>query len=116
MTRSVLDDLGEEITGIVAPVSICMLLVVVLVKALNPDGMSDSSTVAIATIAYHEKVWTVAGINQLAPMPTTKQRSDPSNSPAGNRCSNVLQQRVIAPAVALILACCHHSAICMVPA
>lgn len=56
MTRSVLDDLGEEITGIVAPVSICMALVVVLVKALNPDGMADSSSVAIATIAYHEQV------------------------------------------------------------
>lgn len=56
MTRSVLDDLGEEITGIVAPVSICMALVVVLVKALNPDGNADSSSVAIATIAYHEKV------------------------------------------------------------
>lgn len=56
MARSVLDDLGEEITGIVAPVSICMALVVVLVKALNPDGMADSSSVAIATIAYHEQV------------------------------------------------------------
>lgn len=56
MTRSVLDDLGEEITGIVAPVSICMALVVVLVKALNPDGLADSSSVAIATIAYHEQV------------------------------------------------------------
>lgn len=29
---SVLDDLGEEITGISAPVSICMALVVLLVK------------------------------------------------------------------------------------
>jgi presenilin 1 len=58
MTRSVLDDLGEEITGIVAPVSICMALVVVLVKALNPEGMADTSSVAIATIAYHEKVRT----------------------------------------------------------
>lgn len=56
MTRSVLDDLGEEITGIVAPVSICMALVVVLVKALNPEGMADTSSVAIATIAYQEKV------------------------------------------------------------
>jgi len=53
--RSVLDDLGEEITGIMAPVSICMALVVVLVKVLNPDGQADTSTVAIATIAYHEK-------------------------------------------------------------
>lgn len=56
MTRSVLDDLGQEITGIVAPVSICMALVVVLVKALNPEGIADTSSVAIATIAYHEKV------------------------------------------------------------
>lgn len=56
MARSVLDDLGEEITGIIAPVSICMALVVVLVKALNPDGITDSSTVAIATLAYHEQV------------------------------------------------------------
>eukprot|EP00879_Flechtneria_rotunda_P013539 GHRR01014137.1.p1 GENE.GHRR01014137.1~~GHRR01014137.1.p1 ORF type:complete len:231 (+),score=45.96 GHRR01014137.1:144-836(+) len=54
-TRSVLDDLGEEITGIVAPVSICMALVVVLVKALNPEGATDSNTVYIAQIAYHEK-------------------------------------------------------------
>lgn len=54
--RSVLDDLGEEITGIVAPVSICMALVVVLVKALNPEGAADTSSVAIATIAYQEKV------------------------------------------------------------
>ncbi|KAF8056836.1 Psn [Scenedesmus sp. PABB004] len=52
---SVLDDLGAEVTGIVAPVSICMALVVVLVKTLNPDGAADSSSVAIATIAYHEK-------------------------------------------------------------
>jgi presenilin 1 len=29
---SVLDDLGEEITGISAPVSLCMALVVLLVK------------------------------------------------------------------------------------
>lgn len=57
--RSVLDDLGEEITGIVAPVSICMALVVVLVKALNPEGSADSSTVAIATIAYHEQASTL---------------------------------------------------------
>jgi hypothetical protein len=56
MTRSVLDDLGEEITGIIAPVSICMALVVLLVKTLNPDGNADSSSVAIATIAYHEQV------------------------------------------------------------
>lgn len=57
--RSVLDDLGEEITGIIAPVSICMALVVVLVKALNPEGAADTTTVAIATIAYQEQVGSV---------------------------------------------------------
>lgn len=56
MTRSVLDDLGEEITGIVAPVSICMALVVLLVKVLNPDGNGDATSVAMATVAYHEQV------------------------------------------------------------
>lgn len=54
--RSVLDDLGEEITGISAPVSICMALVVLLVKLLNPEGTSDSTTVFIASMAYSEQV------------------------------------------------------------
>lgn len=36
MRRSVLDDLGEEVTGIVSPVSICMALTVALVRILNP--------------------------------------------------------------------------------
>jgi presenilin 1 len=62
MTRSVMDDLGEELTGIIAPVSLCMALVVVLVKALNPDGQADATTVAIATIAYHEQVAACVGV------------------------------------------------------
>ena len=50
--HSVLGDLGEEITGIVTPVSICMALTVLLVKALNPDGAdADASTVVIASLA-----------------------------------------------------------------
>ena len=42
--EGVLDTLGEEITGIVAPVSICMALTVLLVRVLNPNGQSDSSS------------------------------------------------------------------------
>jgi hypothetical protein len=55
--HSVLGDLGEEITGIVTPVSICMALTVLLVKALNPDGDdAGASTVVIASLAYSEQV------------------------------------------------------------
>jgi hypothetical protein len=53
----VLDDLGQEITGIMAPVSICMAITVLLVKALNPEGTADTTTVAVATLAYQEQVW-----------------------------------------------------------
>ena len=35
--RSVLADLGEEVTGIVAPVTLCMALTVALVRTLNPE-------------------------------------------------------------------------------
>jgi hypothetical protein len=56
MGRSVLDDLGQEVTGIVAPVSICMAITVALVRLLNPEGQSDSNTVYIAQIYYSEDV------------------------------------------------------------
>jgi hypothetical protein len=53
----VLDDLGEEVTGVLAPVSACMAIVVLLVRALNPDGGSGgAATVAIASLAYNESV------------------------------------------------------------
>jgi presenilin 1 len=55
MTHSILDDLGEEVTGIVSPVSICMALTVVLVRLLNPEGESDSSAVYIAQAFYSEQ-------------------------------------------------------------
>lgn len=58
---SVLDDLGQEITGIMAPVSICMAITVLLVKALNPEGTADTTTVAIATLAYQEQDTDSAG-------------------------------------------------------
>ncbi|KAI8475571.1 MAG: Presenilin-domain-containing protein [Monoraphidium minutum] len=58
---SVLDDLGEEITGIAAPVSICMAIVVLLVKLLNPDGTSETGNVFIATLAYAEQGDDTAG-------------------------------------------------------
>lgn len=73
--RSVLDDLGEEITGIMLPVSICMALVVVLVKALNPDGQADTTTVAIATIAYHEKARLASLFTPALPYPSGGQAS-----------------------------------------
>lgn len=61
MTQSVLDDLGQEVTGIAAPVAICMAITVLFVKVLNPDGDTNSS-VMLATLAYTEQVATVADI------------------------------------------------------
>ncbi|KAK9815154.1 hypothetical protein WJX73_008993 [Symbiochloris irregularis] len=61
MVRSILDDLGQEVTGIVSPVSICMALTVWLVRILNPDGKDDQNAVAIANIYYHEKADDSAG-------------------------------------------------------
>ncbi|KAL4398584.1 hypothetical protein AHAS_Ahas01G0306500 [Arachis hypogaea] len=52
-TPTLLDSLGEEIIRIVAPVSICMFLVVILVSILN-TGDSSFSVSSIATIAYTE--------------------------------------------------------------
>ena len=53
--RSVLEDLGEELTGIVSPVSLCMALTVALVRVLNPDGLSGGNGVAIASTYYKEQ-------------------------------------------------------------
>lgn len=52
--KGLTDTLGEQVTGIVAPVSICMALTVALVRVLNPTGASGSSAVAIATVYYSE--------------------------------------------------------------
>ncbi|CAA7038041.1 unnamed protein product [Microthlaspi erraticum] len=54
--RSILDSLGEELIGILAPVSICMFTVVLLVCVLNSDPSSSSSASfsSIATAAYTE--------------------------------------------------------------
>lgn len=52
--RSVLDDLGEEITGIAAPVSICMFVTVALVRLLNPEGASNPGAVYWASVYYSE--------------------------------------------------------------
>jgi hypothetical protein len=35
---SVLDSMGEEVTGIVWPVALCMTITMTLVEILNPDG------------------------------------------------------------------------------
>uniref|UniRef100_A0A1J3H6J2 Presenilin n=1 Tax=Noccaea caerulescens TaxID=107243 RepID=A0A1J3H6J2_NOCCA len=55
--RSILDSLGEELIGILTPVSICMFTVVLLVCLLNSDPSSSSSSASfssIATAAYAE--------------------------------------------------------------
>lgn len=51
---SILESLGEEIIRIIAPVSICMFVVVILVCILNTDYSSSSSITTIASIAYTE--------------------------------------------------------------
>lgn len=56
MGRSVLDDLGQEITGIAAPVSICMFVTVALVRLLNPEGASNAGAVYWANVYYSEDV------------------------------------------------------------
>lgn len=56
-TPSVLDDLGEEVTGIITPVSLCMAITVLLVRLLNPEGgKSSTSSIMIASVAYDEDV------------------------------------------------------------
>ncbi|KAJ0230233.1 Presenilin-like protein [Hirschfeldia incana] len=54
--KSILDSLGEELIGILTPVSICMFTVVLLVCLLNsdPSSSSSSSFSSIATAAYSE--------------------------------------------------------------
>ena len=56
MVESVLDKLGEEVTGIVSPVSLCMALTVGLVRLLNPTGDAAGSSVYIASAYYQEQV------------------------------------------------------------
>lgn len=57
-----MDNLGEGVTGVCFPVSVCMLLTVFLVKTLNPVGRSNAGAVYIASIYYHEdasdSIWT----------------------------------------------------------
>lgn len=54
--QGITETLGKQVTGIVTPVSICMALTVCLVRILNPEGVSGSSAVAIATVYYSEEV------------------------------------------------------------
>ncbi|XP_057952212.1 presenilin-like protein At2g29900 [Malania oleifera] len=54
-SAGVLDSLGEEIIRIIAPVSACMFMVVLLVSVLNSSSSSSSPYVStIATMAYAE--------------------------------------------------------------
>lgn len=54
MDDSILEIVGAEIIGITVPVSICMLLVVLLVRSINPQGESVSSIQTAATLVYQE--------------------------------------------------------------
>ncbi len=56
MVESILDRLGEEVTGIVSPVSLCMALTVALVRLLNPTGDNAGTSVYIASAYYKEQV------------------------------------------------------------
>ena len=51
---SILDSLGEEIVRIIAPVSICMFLVVILVSILNTDSSLFDASMSMVTMAYTE--------------------------------------------------------------
>lgn len=55
---SILDSLGQEIVGVMSPVSICMFLVVLLVSCLSPPqssiDSSPSTPVTAATLVYLE--------------------------------------------------------------
>jgi len=51
---SVLEHLGEEITSILWPVSLCMAVTVFLVRVLNPDGESSAISVYMASAVYDE--------------------------------------------------------------
>ncbi len=42
--------------GIVAPVTLCIAITVLLVRVLNPSGASNSAVMRLATISYDEKV------------------------------------------------------------
>jgi hypothetical protein len=55
---SVLDAVGQEITSIVAPVSLCMFLCVLLVRLLRVDGDDATQQMqgGIASAAYAEQV------------------------------------------------------------
>jgi hypothetical protein len=54
--RSVLDDLGAELTGIVAPTSLCMVATLAVTNILNPNGESDTNAVWLAQAVYSEQV------------------------------------------------------------
>ncbi|KOM33176.1 hypothetical protein LR48_Vigan01g273200 [Vigna angularis] len=51
---SIIDSLGEEIVRIIAPVSICMFLVVILVSILNTDSSLFDASMSMVTMAYTE--------------------------------------------------------------
>jgi presenilin 1 len=58
--HSVLDDLGQEITGIASPVSLCMAITIFLVRLLHTQSDDDVRSVVIAEV-IRETVRTPVG-------------------------------------------------------
>lgn len=54
--HEVLSVLGEEVTGVLGPVTLCIAVTVALVSALNPEGNSNNAALGIATAFYSESV------------------------------------------------------------
>ena len=54
--HSILNDLGQEVTGIVAPVSLCMVITIFLVRMLHGGDDVNRGSVIIATAGYDEQV------------------------------------------------------------
>ena len=54
---SVLDALGDELTSVLTPVSVCMMLTVVLVKLLSPHGTEGAASDARRNRNRQEKRW-----------------------------------------------------------
>ena len=96
MVESVLDRLGEEVTGIVSPVSLCMALTVALVRLLNPTGDSAGSSVYIASAYYKEQVRGPYKPTALAVSPGSDLGRADQAASACRRGTTLLQRRSLA--------------------
>ena len=96
MVESVLDRLGEEVTGIVSPVSLCMALTVALVRLLNPTGDNAGSSVYIASAYYKEQVRGPYNPTALAVSPSSDLGLADQDASACRRGTIQLQRKSLA--------------------